>query len=80
MSRLYTVTTTDTREQPVTAAGHQEIHTFHRWGSVDDSKMVASVTTDWYKDQPKPKVVIEIGDGVAYEIYGPGGRSIALSR
>lgn len=80
MSRLYTRTISDSRKTPATTRGHEEVETLHCWGSANDSKPVVRVRTYWNKDQLKPKVTIVISKDVAYEVVGPKGQTLGLSR
>lgn len=80
MSRLYIRTHSDTNVKPKTATANQECQTLHNWGSANDSNVAVRVQTYWPKGHDKPKVTIEIGHDVAYEVYGPEGQTLGLSR
>lgn len=80
MSRLYTRTHTDMRDDPVTARANVKVATIHSWGSAKNSRVAATMTTRWGKEQEKPTVIIELSKDSAYEVIGPKGNTIALTR
>ena len=68
------------RDQPVTARANTKAITVFSWGSANESNKAFTASIRWQKDDPKPKVVIELEQGIAYEVIGPKGNTIALSR
>ena len=80
MARLNSRTHSDMRDDPVTAIASKKVSTVHSWGMTSDKDRVVTVTTRWNKEQPKPTVIIELEQGVAYEVIGPKGNTISLSR
>ena len=80
MSRLYTRTHVDMRDAPVTARANTKASTVFSWGSANDSHKAVTVGIRWDKEQPKPTVIVELEQGVAYEVIGPKGNTIAHTR
>ena len=80
MSNLYMRTHTDMRDKPATARANKKVSTIHSWGSANESKKAVTITTRWDKETPKPTIVVELEQGVAYEVIGPKGNTIALTR
>lgn len=80
MSRLYTRTHVDMRDQPVTARANTKASTVFSWGSASNSNKAFTASIRWDKEQLKPTVIIELEAGVAYEVIGPKGNTLSLSR
>ncbi len=80
MSRLYTRTHVDMRDDPVTARANTKASTIFSWGDTKDSKKAVTVAIRWNKDDIKPTVIIELEPGIAYEVINPKGNTLALKR
>lgn len=80
MSRLHTRTYADTKGKPVTVSANKKASTIHTWMVENYSRVAISITTRWDKEQPKPTIIVELQPDVAYEVIGPKGNTIALTR